>query len=271
MCGICGLLHFDAERQADEGLVRRMASVMEHRGPDAEGVHVDGPAGLGHRRLSIIDLSGGQQPMCNEDGSVWIAFNGEIYNYQEIADQLKTKGHQFRTRSDTETIVHAYEEYGADCAEKLRGMFAFAIWDGRKRRLLLVRDRIGIKPLYYTIKNNTLYFASEIKSILQEPSIKREMNPAALDYYLSLRFCPGPQTMFKNIYKLPPGFMLTAEGSNLEVKKYWDLEFNAPGDGPSYKEWKDRFEQKASESIGIRLMSEGFYGLGRHKVQVPAN
>jgi len=255
MCGICGMLRLESGRTADERLVRAMASIMSHRGPDDEGFHFDGPVGLGHRRLSIIDLSGGGQPIANEDNSSWIVFNGEIYNHGDLAVTLKSKGHRFRTRSDTETILHAYEEYGDACVERLRGMFAFAIWDSRKRRLLLVRDRVGIKPVYYTVHDHTLYFASEIKALLQQRDIPRKLNPEALDYYLNFRYVPGPQTLFQGIYKLPAGAKLVGENGDVRIEPYWDLTYESPADS-SLEQWTRRMEEKARESVAIRLMSE---------------
>jgi asparagine synthase (glutamine-hydrolysing) len=255
MCGICGLLHLNPARPVDEALLRRMTDVMAHRGPDDDGFHFDRGLGLGHRRLSIIDLAGGHQPLCNEDGTVWIAFNGEIYNYKPLAEELKARGHRFRTRSDTETSVHAYEEYGEAFVHRLRGMFAFAIWDAPKKKLVLVRDRVGIKPVYYTVHRDTLYFASEIKSIFQNPEIPRELNPDAIDYYLTFRYVPGPMTLLRNIFKLPAGSMLIAREGRVEVKPYWDLEFHADED-LSLQECAERFERKAREAVEIRLMSE---------------
>lgn len=255
MCGICGLLHLNFSRPVDEALLRRMADVLSHRGPDDEGFHLDGGLGLGHRRLSIIDLAGGHQPLCNEDETVWIGFNGEIYNYRPLAEELKARGHRFRTRSDTETIVHAYEEYGEAFVHRLRGMFAFALWDAPKKKLVLVRDRVGIKPLYYTVHRDTLYFASEIKSILQNPEIPRELNPDAIDYYLTFRYVPGPMTLLRNVFKLPAGAMLIAQEGRIEVKPYWDLEFHA-NEAMPLQECAERFERKAREAVEIRLMSE---------------
>src|SRR5579871_3469915 len=165
MCGICGKLEFDFNRSVSRGLLKSMADTIQHRGPDDEGYYFSGPAGLGFRRLSIIDLATGHQPLSNEDGTVWIVFNGEIYNYQELRDQLLAKGHTFRTQTDTEVIVHLYEEFGEACVERLRGMFGFAIWDERQRQLLLARDRVGIKPLYYHLSIDSIVFASEIKAI----------------------------------------------------------------------------------------------------------
>jgi asparagine synthase (glutamine-hydrolysing) len=210
MCGICGVLDLRSARPVSEELVRRMTEVIRHRGPDDEGFYFGPGAALGHRRLSIIDLAGGHQPVENETGDVRVVFNGEIYNYAGLAADLKRAGHVFRTRSDTETILHAYEEYGVSAVERLRGMFAFAIWDEPRRRLLLARDRMGIKPLYYTVCGGRLLFASEIKSILQDPSVPREIDDEALEQYLGLRYVPDPRTMFRGIFKLPRGRVLVA-------------------------------------------------------------
>jgi asparagine synthase (glutamine-hydrolysing) len=194
MCGICGF------NWNDEKLIGRMAACMVHRGPDQEGTFCAEGISLGHRRLSIIDLSEhGRQPMANEDGSIRIVFNGEIYNFPELHEELEKKGHRFQSRCDTEVIVHAYEEYGADCLQKLRGMFAFAIWDERRKTLFAARDRIGIKPLYYSFQSGRLVFASEIKSILEAPSVRRVLNRQALHDYIGFEFVPAPDTMFQGI------------------------------------------------------------------------
>ncbi len=255
MCGICGVLELNEDRPVSESLVRRMARVARHRGPDDEGYYFGPRIGLGHTRLSIIDLSGGHQPLENEDGTVRIVFNGEIYNYSQLADLLRRAGHSFRSRSDTETIVHAYEEYGTACVEKLRGMFAFAIWDQSRMRLLLARDRLGIKPLYYTVRDGRLLFASEIKSILQDACIPRKIDEDALEYFLSLRYVPDPLTMFSGIYKLPPGNILVCEQGQITIRQYWDLVYRDCEDGDLGK-WLDRFEEKVRETVGCHLMSE---------------
>jgi asparagine synthase (glutamine-hydrolysing) len=232
-----------------------MADTMIHRGPDDDGFFVEGNVGLGHRRLSIIDLGGGKQPIFNEDESAVIMFNGEVYNYAALTEELVARGHSFRTRSDTEAIIHAYEEYGDDCVSRLRGMFAFAIWDRRKKRLLLVRDRLGIKPVYYYMGGGILAFASEIKALLELPEIPREVDPDALDLYLSLRYVPGPRTMFKNIFKLQPGHLLVADHSGVQTKKYWDLEYREPEHG-SLKSYLESFEELLEESVRLRLVAE---------------
>jgi asparagine synthase (glutamine-hydrolysing) len=225
MCGICGKILFDPNARIDPALIKRMADTIAHRGPDDEGYYISGNAGLGHRRLSIIDLSTGKQPLGNEDSTVWVVFNGEIYNYVELRETLISKGHVFRTKSDTEVIVHAYEEYGEGALEKLRGMFAFALWDDRKKKLLLARDRVGIKPVYYTIGPDALLFASEIKAILADPSVSREINYRAVDIFFTYLYPLGPDTLFKDIFKLQPGHYLVLKDGKVSIKQYWDLEF----------------------------------------------
>src|SRR5271167_735667 len=185
MCGICGKLMFGNEATISPALVKAMADTIRHRGPDDEGYYVSGPIGLGFRRLSIIDLQSGHQPLSNEDGRIWIVFNGEIYNFQELRAFLLSKGHVFKTQSDTEVIVHLYEELGPKCLDKLRGMFAFAIWDENKKSLFLARDRVGIKPLYYCLSNESLVFASEIKAILADAEVEREVAPELIDRFLT--------------------------------------------------------------------------------------
>src|SRR2546421_1825025 len=229
MCGICGIVNFNGTEQVSQNLLERMTSAQAHRGPDDDGFFLENNVGLGHRRLSIIDLSGGKQPIFNEDGSVVVVFNGEIYNFADLTSDLIARGHQFKTRSDTETIVHAYEEYGVDCMKDFRGMFAFAIWDRKQKRLLLVRDRVGIKPVYYYQGKDFFIFASEIKSILQHPRVPREVDRESLDMYLALRYVPGPRTIFKNIFKLQPGHWMTVKDGRIKIGKYWDLEY--PGEG----------------------------------------
>ncbi len=254
MCGICGIVNFSANNPVKPGLIERMAGTIAHRGPDDEGFFQDGNVALGHRRLSIIDLGGGAQPIFNEDNSIVIVFNGEIYNYAGVTDDLVSRGHVFRTRSDTEAIVHAYEQFGPDCVERLRGMFAFAIWDRRARRLLLARDRLGKKPLYYYCGGNFFAFASEIKALLEIPGVPREVDPAALDLYLSLRYVPGPRTMFKNIFKLQPGHRMLVEDGRTRIEKYWDIEYR-PEQRPA-RENLERFRHLLEESVRLRMISE---------------
>src|ERR1035438_5060722 len=213
MCGISGLFYFDHARPVEEDVVTRMQSVARHRGPDDSGFYLRGNVGLGFNRLSIIDLSGGHQPMSNEDGTVWIVFNGEIYNFASLHDDLVSRGHRFRTRSDTETIVHAWEEYGEGCLEKLRGMFAFAIWDERQQVLFAARDRLGIKPFYYYQDHRLFAFASEIKSLLEVPEIPVEIETDALTEFLRRRYVIAPNTMLKGIRKVQPD-RKSAQGVN---------------------------------------------------------
>ncbi len=225
MCGIVGKLKFDAEATVARPEIETMLAPIVHRGPDGSGIYLDGNVGLGHRRLSIIDLSTGDQPMANEDETVWIAFNGEIYNFPELRDQLHAKGHVFRSRSDTEVIVHAYEEYGPDCVTHLRGMFAFAIWDANRRRLFVARDRVGIKPLYYCQTSQALYFASELKAIVADPAVPREIHLPAVRAFFSFNYLPGEDTLLQGIHKLLPGHYLVAEHGGVIKRQYWNLDY----------------------------------------------
>ena len=232
--------------------------------------------GLGHRRLSIIDLSGGKQPIFNEDGSVAVVFNGEIYNYADLTtDLVSRRDISFVTRSDTETIVHAYEEYGDDCMRDFRGMFAFAIWDRRQKRLLLVRDRLGIKPVYYYAGKDFFVFASEIKSLLQHPEVPREVDRQALDLYLALRYVPGPRTMFKNIFKLQPGHRLTVDQHGVRITKYWDLDYESAAEGSTTEEFRAPAGRECASAIDFRSSARriferrsGFDGNARNDEQI---
>ncbi len=223
MCGICGIVFAEKDRSVDTKIIKKMTDSIEHRGPDEEGFYINKNVGLGSRRLSIIDLEGGQQPIHNEDKNIWVVFNGELYNYQELTQSLVRRGHKFYTNSDTEVIVHAYEEFGEEFLEYLNGMFALALWDERKQKLLLARDRMGIKPLYYTLQNNTLIFGSELKTILNYPNISRTVDLAALNEYLSFEYVPTPRTIFQGISKLPPGNMLIFSEGNLHISQYWNI------------------------------------------------
>jgi asparagine synthase (glutamine-hydrolysing) len=256
MCAICGKLNFGHNRAVDPGPVRKMLGTMNHRGPDDEGLYLGSQVALGHKRLSIIDLGGGHQPLSNEDGTVWIVFNGEIYNFGELREFLLTKGHVFKTHSDTETIVHLYEEFGPQCVEKLRGMFAFAIWDENKKTLLLARDRVGIKPVYYWLRNEVLIFASEIKAILADPSVDREIAPEMIDRFLSFLYVPGEETLLRGIKKLPPGHYLLVKEGKTEIRQYWDLEFSKPNRHLSLEQATEEFLSLLSETIDLHMIAD---------------
>ncbi len=255
MCGICGIYNAQSREPISSDLIEQMTRLIAHRGPDDKGAYIDGPVGLGFARLSIIDLSGGHQPMCNETGDIWIVFNGEIWNYKTLRAELLEKGHQFRTNCDTETIVHAYEEYGVDCVARLHGMFGFAIWDGPRQRLLLARDRAGKKPLYYTRVDGDLLFASEIKSLLCHPRVKREADTQALADFLSVRYVPAPATLFKNIYKLLPGHWLLYENGSLHEECYWDYTFG-PTEHHSEAEYLQGIRDHVHRAVEERMMAD---------------
>jgi asparagine synthase (glutamine-hydrolysing) len=224
MCGIAGKLSLRPDTPVQPETIVRMCRTLWHRGPDDEGIYVDGSFGMGMRRLSIIDLSTGKQPISNEDGSIWTVFNGEIYNFLELRLFLRQKGHQFSTNTDTEVIVHLYEEYQEDFVKHLVGMFAIAVWDTRQRKLILARDRLGIKPLYYSVEPDRLLFGSEIKALLQD-GVSREIDLQALHDYLSLNYVPGPRTIFAHIRKLPPGHLLTCTRGGMNIARYWELTY----------------------------------------------
>src|SRR5579872_3252025 len=220
MCGICGIFDFKGA-PIDRELLRRMTERIRHRGPDGDGYFVCERIGLGNRRLSIIDLEGGRQPQSSEDGSINVVFNGEIYNFIELREELIKKGHKFRSRSDTEVIVHGYEEWGDECTSRFNGIFAFALWDCNRQRLLLARDHLGVKPLYYLMLGNRLLFASEIKALLADPQCPREVEIQALSQLFTLRYVPSPRTLFRDIQKLPPGHTMTVEAKGIEINRYW--------------------------------------------------
>lgn len=256
MCGVCGTIYRNSAQNVSSEQMKRMNNTLIHRGPDDEGYFIEGNVGLGQRRLSIIDVASGHQPIFNEDKSVTIVFNGEIYNYEELRRELARSGHSFSTKSDTEVIVHAYEEYGPDCVKKLRGMFAFAIWDKKAKRLMLARDRVGKKPLYYYQDNQMFLFASEIKAILKPYNIQHETNISMLDFYLSLGYVPGRETLFKNIYKLEPGqYLLLNKEHNVRRTEYWDIDA-IQEEKICYSEACSRLWDILRESVRIRLMSE---------------
>ncbi|MGH8490350.1 MAG: asparagine synthase (glutamine-hydrolyzing) [Gammaproteobacteria bacterium] len=256
MCGIAGQVSLDGLKPVDGDLIRRMTRVIAHRGPDGEGHHVSGPIGLGHRRLSIIDVSTGAQPMCNEDGTVWITFNGEIYNYVALRSELRSRGHVFKSESDTEVIVHLYEELGEACLTRLKGMFAFAIWDERHRKLFLARDRVGIKPLYYTNTGSALLFASEIKSLLEDASVARRFNPRSIDRFLTYYYLPGEDTLFDNIYRLEPGHCMTVCDGRISKRQYWDLSFQTAPRWSRFDDAVEALQELLKRTVKDHLISD---------------
>jgi asparagine synthase (glutamine-hydrolysing) len=255
MCGICGIFEFQRRDPIPESLVRRMTDTIIHRGPDDEGIFVDGGLGFGFRRLSIIDLSGGHQPLSNEDGRIWVMLNGEIYNFTELRDDLLSRGHYFRTRSDTEAIVHLYEEYGEDCFRRLRGMFAIAIWDSRERKLLLARDRVGKKPLFYAVNGQRVLFGSELKALLAGDHLPRDIDRQALADYFSFGYVPAPKTIYRSVRKVLPGHYLVVSERELREVCYWDFSF-AETENRSEEEWAERLRHQICEATRVRLMSD---------------
>ncbi|MGB7601180.1 MAG: asparagine synthase (glutamine-hydrolyzing) [Candidatus Sulfotelmatobacter sp.] len=257
MCGICGKVNLGRNGASVEpALIRAMMDTIRHRGPDDDGLYTAPGVGLGHLRLSIIDLGSGHQPLSNEDGTIWIVFNGEIYNYRDLRMFLVSKGHVFKTQTDTEVIVHLYEELGPACLEKLRGMFAFALWDEKKKTLLLARDRVGIKPLYYALTDKAVVFASEIKAILADPAIRRKLAPAVIDRFLSFLYVPGEETLLKDICKLAPGNYLLLKDGKAEVRQYWDLQFSKPSESPSLKAAEDEVSSLLAEAVELHMIAD---------------
>lgn len=258
MCGIAGIFNTRSKSEIDSNLLERMRDALVHRGPDGAGSFVDPGVGLGHRRLSIIDVSAGQQPLFNEDHSVVVVYNGEIYNFNDLAKKLEAKGHVFRTRCDTEVIVHAWEEWGERCVDRFRGMFAFALWDKNQETLFLARDRIGIKPLHYAfLPNGEFIFASEIKSLLLHPEVSRTLDPCAIEDYLAYGYIPDPKSIFSQISKLPPGYSLVVKRGVGAIKpqQYWDLSFDG-GSSLSEGAVAEELVAQLKEAVDIRLVSE---------------
>src|SRR5262245_53002360 len=257
MCGIAGVMYSDRGRPVDPVLLKAMADSIAHRGPDAEGFWTGPGVGLVHRRLSIIDLSSGDQPLGNEDGSVQIVFNGEVYNYLELRSRLIERGHRFRTKSDTEVLVHLYEEVGDALVERLRGMFAFALWDGRRQRLLLARDRLGIKPLYVYRDSEKVLFGSEIKALLADSSLARELDVEALEDYLAFGMVPGPRSIFRNVEKVQPAHVLAVQrgGAPESPRRYWQLRLE-PDPRPSAEEWQETIRAKLTETVKAHLIAD---------------
>ncbi|MGB7516670.1 MAG: asparagine synthase (glutamine-hydrolyzing) [Candidatus Acidiferrum sp.] len=256
MCGICGKLMLGGEATVSPALVKAMADTLYHRGPDDDGYYVSGPIGLGFRRLAIIDLQRGHQPVSNEDGTIQIIFNGEIYNYQELRESLLAKGHVFKTQSDTEVIVHLYEELGPQCLERLRGMFAFAIWDENTKSLLLARDRVGIKPLYYCLTDRSLVFGSEIKAILADPSIGREIAPEMIDRFLTFLYLPGQETLLRGIRKLLPGHYLLVRDEKVVIRQYWDLSFAKPNRSQNFRDAEGDLQSLLTKAVELHMIAD---------------
>jgi asparagine synthase (glutamine-hydrolysing) len=257
MCGIAGVLEFGRDARADSAALRNMCQIMAHRGPDDDGFYTDGPAGIGMRRLSIVDLATGHQPISNEDGSLWIVFNGEIYNHLSLREQLIARGHSYRTHSDTETIIHLFEEYGRDCVQHLRGMFAFAIWDRNKKTLFIARDRLGIKPLYYQLTPERLLFGSEIKVILAHGGIRAEFNRAALPEFLAFGYLSGEETFYLGIRNLLPGHTMEIglEGKP-EIRQYWDLDASSPHESRDESYYVRSYRELLEGAVNSHLMSD---------------
>ena len=256
MCGICGVVYFDPQRKPDPGRLRAMTRLLAHRGPDGEGVELSGSAGLGHRRLSVIDIACGAQPMFNEDRSIALVLNGEIYNFRELRAELARDGHRLATdHSDTEAVVHLYEDLGPDCLDRLRGMFALAIWDSRRRRLVLARDRAGKKPLYYAIADGALWFASEAKALLSAPEIPRDVDLGAINDFLTHQYVPPPRTAFKGISKLPQAHRLILENGQVRVERYWNLNYE-PKRAISLPDALRETEVHLDEAVRLRLESD---------------
>ena len=260
MCGICGILYHDKERFVAQELVERMNHVLSHRGPDDSGVWVNQNVGLGQARLSIIDLSPlGHQPMCNEDGTVWITFNGEIYNFLELREELLKKGHHFRSQTDTETVIHLWEEMGAACVERLRGMFAIALWDERQQTLFLARDRMGKKPLFYADLPDRFIFGSEIKAILQDEDFEVSPDLEAIHYYLTYQSVPAPYSAFKGVKKLSPAHTLLVKNGRVTIQRYWDLSYRQKqrvvGEAGE-RALQEEIIERLREAVRIRLMSD---------------
>ncbi|MBU2568328.1 MAG: asparagine synthase (glutamine-hydrolyzing), partial [Elusimicrobia bacterium] len=259
MCGICGIYNFGNKKPVESGTIEKMCNIIKHRGPDDKGIYTEKNFGFGMRRLSIIDLQTGNQPIFNEDKSISVILNGEIYNFQELREELEKKNHKFHTKSDTETIVHLYEEYGHNCVLHMRGMFAFALWDKKNDLLFIARDRLGKKPLYWTQKNGSFIFASEIKAILAGAGMEGatpEINLSAIDLYLTYQYIPSPMTIFKNIHRLPPASYLVCSGSGIKkIEKYWHLDFTKKT-SMTFPEACNYTRQILTEATKLRMISD---------------
>ncbi|MEE8593772.1 MAG: asparagine synthase (glutamine-hydrolyzing), partial [Candidatus Bipolaricaulota bacterium] len=261
MCGIAGVLRFDGQ-PVSAGLLQRMTDVIAHRGPDSSAYTLHGHVGLGNRRLSIIDLSArGRQPMSNEDSSIWITYNGEIYEFERLREELQRAGHRFRSDTDTEVLVHLYEEMGTACLDAVQGMFAFALWDTARQKLLLARDRMGIKPLFYYADEDRLLFGSEIKCILCDEDVPRQVSLESLHHYLSLNYVPAPLTMFKGIKQLLPGHCVVVENGRVSTHEYWDLKFDERKRRCRTSEYAGRLDEKLHTSVARRLVCDVPFGV----------
>jgi asparagine synthase (glutamine-hydrolysing) len=256
MCGIAGIFNLDPGADVSRETVERMCAVIRHRGPDDQGVYSEGRIGLGARRLSIIDLVTGNMPIHNEDSTVWVVFNGEIYNFHVLRTRLESQGHRFYTNSDTEVLVHLYEEYDVDFVDHLRGMFAIALWDAKSQKLVLVRDRLGIKPLHYWVQANRVLFGSELKCLLQASDPKPAVNLQAVNYYLSLGYVPDPHSIFDGIKKLEPGHLMVCQTGQTEIRKYWELPWPHESNAPAEEECCERLKELLTESVKLRLVSD---------------
>lgn len=256
MCGIIGFINLDHQQTASEQIARSMAGAIIHRGPDDEGFYFNKNVAMGMRRLSIIDLAGGHQPIGNEDGSVWVVFNGEIYNYRELRQRLLARGHQLKTNSDTEVIVHLYEDHGDDLVQHLNGMFGLALWDQRRQRLLIARDRMGEKPLYFTQTGEAFVFASELKALVEHPSVERRINLLALRKYLQYEFVPSPHTMLEEVHKLPPAHRLIFENGRWRTECYWKISYDDERLKISEEEAAEEIRNRLREAVRMRLVSD---------------
>lgn len=258
MCGICGILNHDPDSPVDREVLSRVARTMIHRGPDDEGFLLDCNIGMGHRRLSIIDLTTGRQPIHNEDETVWIVFNGEIYNAPELRARLEKEGHLFYTRTDTEVIVHAFEQYGTDCLDELNGIFSFGIWDSRRKVMFLARDRAGVKPLYYAEPPGAFVFGSELRAVLAHPAIERHLDMTSLNQYLAYEYVPTPRTIFAGVKKLPPGHCLTLENGRLKLECYWDisLQNSEPPEAGKQTDYAAGFRRTLDDAVRLELLSD---------------
>ncbi|MEW6417394.1 MAG: asparagine synthase (glutamine-hydrolyzing) [Nitrospirota bacterium] len=256
MCGIAGIFNLYRDKEIPKDTLRRMVAIHNHRGPDGCGFYIDDMVGLGHSRLSIIDLEGGWQPIHNEDKTIWITFNGEIFNYKELREDLLSKGHEFYTKSDTEVIIHLYEDHGVDCLSYLNGQFAFALWDRNIERLFIARDRVGIRPLFYTFINGSITFASEIKALFIDKGVKREIDPFALDQIFTFWTTIPPRTAFRGIFELPAGHYILAEDKNWKIKQYWDLDFTPDVNVKTEAEYAEELRELLIDSTRLQLRAD---------------